>query len=54
MYEIAPDRPDIEEYEAEKERARVQRRRKKIAAVYEREEINAEEKEIEKYEFIPD
>lgn len=51
MFEVVPDRPDIEEYEAEQEWA--QRHRRRMAAVYERAGINAEEKEVEKYEFIP-
>lgn len=45
MIEIVPDWPDFEEYEAEQERQK--RHRKRIAAIYEREEIFREEKEIE-------
>ena len=45
MIEIAPDAPDWDEYEAEQERAR--RHRKKLAAIYDRDERFREEKEIE-------
>ena len=45
MIEIAPDAPDWDEYEAEQERAR--RHRKKLAAIYDREERFREEKERE-------
>ena len=45
MLEIAPDALDWDEYEAEQERAR--RHRKKLAAIYDREERFGEEKEIE-------
>lgn len=47
MIEIAPDAPDWDEYEAEQARARAQRHRKKLAAIYDREERFGEEKEIE-------
>lgn len=43
--EIAPDAPDWDEYEAEQ--ARAQRHRKKLAAIYDRDERFREEKEIE-------
>lgn len=45
MIEIAPDAPDWDEYEAEQ--ARVHRHRKKLAAIYDREERFREEKERE-------
>ena len=45
MIEIAPDAPDWDEYEAEQ--ARAQRHRKKLAAIYDRDERFREEKEIE-------
>ena len=45
MNEIAPDTPDRDEYEAEQ--ARIHRHNKRMAAMYEREEIIREEKEIE-------
>ena len=45
MIEIAPDAPDWDEYEAEQ--ARAQRHRKKLAAIYARDEWFREEKEIE-------
>ena len=40
-----PDAPDWDEYEAEQ--ARAQRHRKKLAAIYDRDERFREEKEIE-------
>ncbi len=45
MIEIAPDALNWDEYEAEQERAR--RHRKKLAAIYDRDERFREEKEIE-------
>lgn len=45
MIEIAPDALDWDEYEAKQERAR--RHRKKLAAIYDRDERFREEKEIE-------
>ena len=45
LHEIAPDAPDWDEYEAEQERAC--RHRKKLAAIYDRDERFREEKEIE-------
>lgn len=46
MFETAPDRPDIEEYEAEQDRLR--RLRKRLAHEYEL----ADERMDEEYEFI--
>lgn len=43
MIEIAPDAPDWDEAE----QARTQRHRKKLAAIYDRDERFREEKEIE-------
>ncbi len=45
MNEIAPDAPDWDEYEAEQ--VRMHRHNKRMAALYEREEMIEEEKEIE-------
>ena len=45
MYEIVPDEPDWDEYEAEQ--TRIHRHNKRIAAMYEREEIIREEEGIE-------
>jgi hypothetical protein len=45
MYEIVPDEPDWDEYEVEQ--ARIHRHNKRIATMYEREEIIREEEEIE-------